>query len=166
MRDDLQEIGATTANTPIMSAHGQWQYFPMYVQATALSSHSLVLLGSSAPWVLDAVKKLQEIGKLSAGWDSYEGVPLDSHARRLTVNALGWLGGNDLPVPAVVLGSSGTVQLEWRVNGKELEIELGRGKIGLLQVYPGGDIKESEEGEETADLPQKLRKLTCWLLHG
>jgi hypothetical protein len=135
----------------------------MLVQQTAISGGTLVLSGSTASWVLDAAKKLEALGKLPAGWDSYGGLPLDSNAKKLTVSVLGWLGGNDLPVPAVVLGSAGTVQLEWRAKGKELEVELGKDNaVEFVKVYPNGDI---EEGEEKANLPQRLRGLTRWLLY-
>ncbi len=157
MITDMQELGATGRNIPALP-------WGMLVQQTAITSGTLILSGSSAPWVMDAAKKLEALGKLPPGWDSYGGLTLDANARRLTVSALGWLGNQDLPVPAVVLGSGGSVQLEWKAKGRELDIELGKNEtIQFVKVKEGGDILE---GEEKAHLPQKLRDLTWWLLSG
>jgi len=61
------------------------------------------------------------------------------------------------------LGSGGTVQLEWRAKGKELEIELGKDNVIQFVKVHNGNI---EEGEERANLSQRLRGLTWWLLCG
>ncbi len=164
--DDIQEIGLSTCNTPFSNTgiFSSCNVLGMLVTQSSISAGMLVLHGDSAPWVIEAAKKLEAIGKLPANWDSYQGIPLDMTAKKLTVNALGWLGGNDLPVPAVVLGSAGTVQLEWRTNnGRELEIELGNDRIEFVKIYPSGNV---EEGEESGNLPTKLQGLTWWLLHG
>ncbi|MBI3407916.1 MAG: hypothetical protein HY040_06115 [Planctomycetes bacterium] len=164
MREEILDIGTTgsTSTYPVsFGATGSWG---MLVQHAAVSNQVLILKGNSAPWVLEAAKKLEELGKLHRGWDSYDGLPLDSSARRLTVNALGWLGNDNLPVPSVVLCSGGTVQLEWRTKGRELEIELGKDEaIEFAKIYPSGDI---EEGEQKSNLPQEIHRLTWWLLHG
>jgi hypothetical protein len=164
MRDPVQEIGVTSRDTPFFtSAYGSYQTWGMLVEQTTISAGRLVLHGSSAPWVIDAAKKLEAIGRLSTGWDSYGGAPLDPDAKRLTVNALGWLENDYLPVPAVVLGSSGSVQLEWRANGRELEVELDKNGIEFVKIHADSTI---EEGEEKANLPQELQRLTWWLMHG
>ena len=160
MLSGMAEFGVT-AGTGFFPVEQPWG---MLVQQAAISDGTLVLSGSTASWVIDAAKKLEVLGRLPAGWDSYGGLSLDSNAKKLTVSVLGWLGGNELPVPAVVLGSGGTVQLEWRAKGRELEIELRKDNaIEFVKVDPKGDI---EEGEERANLPQRLRGLTWWLLHG
>jgi hypothetical protein len=166
MLNDVVEFGVTLPNRPAIETefypvHQPWG---MLVKQTAISGGTLVLTGRTASWVMDVAKKLEALGRLPAGWDSYGGLPLDPNAKKLAVSVLGWLGGEELPVPAVVLGSGGTVQLEWRANGKELEVELGKdNSIEFVKVNPNGDI---EEGEERANLPQRLRGLTWWLFYG
>jgi hypothetical protein len=128
-----------------------------------LPSAFLPLTGDTAPWVLEAVKKLDAIGKLRRGWDSYDGLPLSAGAKRMTFDALEWLKGQNLPVPAVVLGSSGTVNLEWRTNGKELELELGLGEGGAIEYVKVDAQGEMEEGVESAAIEERLRTLTDWL---
>jgi hypothetical protein len=166
MLNDLMSFGVTTENIPATSAgrYGGYSSWGIVIHRSAVSGDALILSGCTAPWVIDAAKKLEALGKLSKGWDSYGGLPLNLNARKLTVSSLGWLEDKNLPVPAVVLGSAGTVQLEWTMKGRELEIELGKDDgIEFLKVQPTG---ETEEGEEKINVPQRLRGLTSWLLNG
>jgi hypothetical protein len=124
---------------------------------------TLDLSGDTAHWVVEAVKKLERLGRFRTGWDSYGGLPLRQGAKGLTLWVLRWLGKDELPVPSVVLGSGGTVQLEWRAKGKELEVELrDNNTIEYAKLSPGGEI---EEGEAVLNLPGKIHDLAEWFLH-
>ena len=123
-----------------------------------------MITNSTAAWVLETVKKLEVLERLQPGWDSHGGLPLNPGSLRLTLNLLNWLASDELPAPAVVLGSEGNVHLEWRMEGRELEMELGQGeRIAFVKVYPNGRIEESES---TANLPEEVRGLTSWLRFG
>ena len=143
------------------SSSGGYQPYASHNQApTAVTSVSLNLQ-ASAPWVIAAARKLERLGTLPQDWDSYGGLPLKAGAREITVRVLGWLQREDLPIPAVVLGSAGTVQLEWRCGGKELEVDLGDGReIDFVTIDSQGQI---EEGQARTDDEEKIRTLTHWL---
>lgn len=147
---------------PSALAGSYWPSQPQIQYPTTLVG-SIALGGRTAGWVLEAAKKLENLGRLCTGWDSYGGVPLKQGAKNLTVRVLRLLCTDELPVPAVVLGSGGTVQLEWRARDKELEVELrDNDTMEFVKVSPGGDI---EEGEARTDLPARLHDLSHWLLH-
>jgi hypothetical protein len=115
----------------------------------------------TAEWVLETAKKLEALGRRRPGWDSYGGLPLKPGAKSLTLHILRWLGTEELPVPAVVLCSAGTVQLEWKSKGKELEVELlDNNTFEYMKVLPGG---ETEEGEDAIDLSGRIHALSRWL---
>jgi len=114
--------------------------------------------------MFEAAKKLEDIGRLRAGWDSYGGVPLKLGSKDLTIRILRCLRTLDLPVPRVVLGSGGTVQLEWRTKDRELDVELrDNNSIEFVKVSPCGDI---EEGEADCDVSTKVQDLVRWPLLG
>jgi hypothetical protein len=126
------------------------------------TSSAIALDANTATWVREAMKKLESIGRLPRNWDSYDGLPLSPAAKRMTFDALGWLKYQDLPVPAVVLGSAGAVHLEWRSNGKELEIGFGdHGAVEYLKVDELGNYEE--EDEINSEVREKLTKLAEWL---
>ena len=122
-----------------------------------------VNLTHSAPWVLAAAKKLEELGGLREGWDSYGGLPLKPSARNNAVRAIGCLKKEHLPDPAVVLGSGGTVALEWRADGRGLEIDLGDGEdFEFVKIDSRGNI---EEGQSNCITSSTLRQLAHWLIY-
>jgi len=135
----------------------------------AASQHSvtyagqLVLYGQSAGWVIDAVKRLESLGRRRGGWDSYGGLPLDPEIREFAVSILRLLDRDELPVPTVSLGSGGTVQFDWRSKGKELEVELKHGgRIEGVKIMPSGQMEEIGFGGYAA--PSQLRQLSGWLM--
>jgi hypothetical protein len=159
----LQDLGITRGFSPVsspVSAELCWQS-EIQVSYSAMTSGALNLGGQTADWVLEAAKKLERLGRLRPGWDSYGGLALKPVVKDLTIQVLTLLRKDELPVPAVVLGSAGTVQLEWRGGGKELDLELlDNNTFEYVTVSRDGTI---EEGEEGVNLPGKLRDLTAWL---
>jgi len=134
------------------------------IQLSTTTGGFLTQTASVAAWVFEVAKKLDALGKLRPDWDSHGGLSLNQKSRDLTLNMLGWLASEELPTPAVVLGSAGNVCLEWRAKGRELEVDLGDGeKIAFVKVFPDGSI---EEGERQTNLPTELRGLTSWFMHG
>ena len=123
---------------------------------------SLPLRADTASWVFATAKKLEEISKLSYNWDSYGGRPISQGARRMAFDALKSLSKRQLPVPAVVLGSAGTVHLEWRYHNKKLEIGFDdRNAIEFLKVDSNGEWQEEEN--VNSNIQEKLELLANWL---
>jgi hypothetical protein len=106
-------------------------------------------------------KKIERLETFPKDWDSYGGLPLRPEVKYLVLQVLGPVQRDNLPMPAVVLGPAGTIQLEWRSNGKELEIEIARDSIYYTKALANGAI---EEGEIAIDQPGRLRGLLAWLL--
>jgi hypothetical protein len=112
-------------------------------------------------WLVETLKKLEKLSQLPHNWDSYGAQPVRPDVLGLSVRILGSLEEEDLPVPLVTAGSSGTVQLEWEVEGRGLEMEiLGEGRVGYLKVHPDGRMEEGE----VSPLQEGLRDLLRWLL--
>jgi hypothetical protein len=165
MIETMGELGITVSNrlgTPGQPSALQWQT-PIAGRLT--SSGVLHLTRKTADWVVEAVKQLEAIGRLRNGWDSYGGLPLNLEVKNFVVGVLRSLETDNLPTPAVVLCSPGTVQLEWRaLGGKELEIELKEGGIiEFVKVSPQGDV---QGGLAQSNVFGELANLTSWLQHG
>jgi len=127
----------------------------------ANTSGALDLSAVDAQWVVEAARKLEALGHLRANWDSYGGKPLNQGIKKFTVQVLKSLRNEDLPIPAVVLGSGGTIQLEWHVKQKELEVELrDDNTIEFMKVLQNGD---TTEGEARDNVAAALRGLSRWL---
>ncbi|MHB1424528.1 MAG: hypothetical protein ACYC3I_15260 [Gemmataceae bacterium] len=163
--NEPQDIGMTCVlRRPLNYPVACYSYSsPVQIEySVAPSFDALDLSGNTAGWVLEAAKKLEKLGRFRIGWDSYGGLPLKPNAKGLTLRVLSWLGNDELPVPAVVLGSNGTVQLEWKARGKELEVELqDDDTIEFVKVSPNG---KTEGGEANVDLSKRLHELSSWFL--
>ena len=161
--NELQELGVTLNFCPAQPSMAAG--FRRQLQSSATTLADMINLSGEAEWVVEAAKELEAIGRLRAGWDSYGGLPLNAQVKRFVVRVLGWLGTDPLPVPAVVLCSPGTVQLEWRTrSGRELEVELKEGDaIEYVKVSPQGHV---EGGLAVRNVLGELRNLTDWLRHG
>jgi hypothetical protein len=143
-------------------AYPPWFAVPAVFRASTNVSLDLM---QCKDWVREAAVKLEALGALPRNWDSYGGSPLTQSAKDFTNQVLRCLEDKDLPTPAVVLGSRGTVQFEWRRRGKELEVDLGEGnELEYVKVGPSGTIQE--EGCEQSDFGSKLRELVAWFLRG
>ncbi|GEM_PF-5937489 len=123
-----------------------------------------VVQASEMEWINNTLQKLGNLSQFPANWDSYGGLPLDPFVRDKAVTYLGWLEKEDLPTPDVFLGSGGTVQFEWQIRGKALELEIKKpGTIAWLKVFPN---EEMEEGEIARPNAGDLSQLTHWLTRG
>jgi hypothetical protein len=104
------------------------------------------------------------LSRLPQGWDSYGGTPL-LHATRLRVDRfLGFIQHRDLPDPEIAIGSSGDVNVEWRFNGRELEVGIRHvGELEFVKVDERGAVSE---GRFNDDVPEEWTPLFDWLSHG
>ena len=95
--------------------------------------------------------------RLGPDWDSHGGLPLCPEVHARVVRLLEELGQGEWPAPAVVLGSIGSVQLEWRVQGRELEIEiLPQGEVAYLKSHADGQMEEGQVAQPVADAVKNL----------
>lgn len=116
-------------------------------------------VGTRIPtWINEAILKLEKLSQLPRNWDSYDGLPLSPSLKWLAHDALIDLKNQEMPVPAVVLASDGTVHFEWRRAGKSLTI--GCGEHGSLEYSKMDEQGHIEEGETAV---AKLRSLAKWV---
>jgi hypothetical protein len=166
VRHELEDFGEAAPST--LTSRCPTAARPLPGRAAIISPQTtsgvfLAFTSNTAAWVFEAARKLESLGKLKTGWDSYGGRPLNMKSRAITVAALSWLSLQDLPTPAVVLGSEGDVHFEWRARGRELELDLGNAqRLGFVKVHPDGEVEEGQESNS----PEMLCGLTSWLMYG
>lgn len=104
--------------------------------------------------------RLAELLFLPPGWDSFE-------ARRTTVEAaqgatelLLEILDSDIPEPAIVPGSDGSLQLEWHLPAGGLEINVESSHSGLVFFHAASVEWERELGAVRNSLPSLIRQLT------
>lgn len=145
-------------------------------------------LGENANWQEERVSfphcrrcitdRVQELGKLDDNWDGYGAKPIapamiaavrqflerleDEHGELLLKPGT----ETDCLVPHCGARSSGTVQLEWQIGDRSLELEFEKPEeIRYLKWWPGHDLTDEEESYPAADLSQSA-SLIRWVLTG
>lgn len=97
---------------------------------------------------------------LPPAWDSFEGQRVSIDAAQGATQLLLEILEEATPVPAVVPGSDGSLQLEWHMPGGELEINVESHSKGLVFWRHGGAEWERELRDVRSQLQVLLHQLT------
>jgi hypothetical protein len=113
------------------------------------------------PWLKAILPAVEKIESLPENWDTYGSPP---PSPKLTSEILRFLKDSemDFPTPAVVPGSGGSVQLEWYIEDRELEIEFPpTGPLEFLKTNL--NTNQQEGGEFSRQDVWTLRSLLGWI---
>src|SRR5258706_7550436 len=75
-------------------------------------------------WREPVIKRLNELVALQSGWDGYEGVPVTFENAYFTMGMLDACCRGDAPTPQIVPGASGDLQIEWHLDGGDIELHI------------------------------------------
>lgn len=96
---------------------------------------------------------------LRPGWDSYGAKSLDLDLVESGLALIVALLKQPNPAPTVVPTSGGSIQLEWHLPGKDLEIEV----VGVHRysfIYEDENTGDSAEGEVVGDIEPLLDRVS------
>ena len=109
-------------------------------------------------WVQELAPRFEDLVKLKPGWDGYLGIPVSFSNATFAANLLETLCLNTLPAPSLVPGTDGTLQLEWHINGYDLEIDV----LGANNVVATRFCHQTEEEKEMY-LKNDFSELVQWV---
>ena len=99
------------------------------------------------------IGRIMSFGALAPNWDSFGARAVDPDCAAAAIAFLTHRVGTYTPLPTAVPTSAGTVQLEWRCNGFEIEIEF----TSLFQLrFSFSDVRDRLESGTHLD--------TFWLM--
>ena len=116
----------------------------------------------------NVLQKMSEIKKLRHNWDSYGAFPV---AHKTYIRAMEFLAevfkaheriGFGIPVPFVALCPDGSIQLEWGIKNKELEVVIPYSSaepISTLRVTEDNEFIEANIGA-----PSEIERYLSWLI--
>lgn len=111
--------------------------------------------------LLAAMNAVGDLAQLSQDWDSYGSRQIQTSAIRQALEILQMANLQHIPMPFVVPVPGGGVQLEWRLEGRELELEVQPDRtIAYLRVDEN-DI--DEEGVVPKDQPSAILEHIQWV---
>lgn len=109
-------------------------------------------------WIRQADQKISELSQLPENWDGYGSRSIQQAAVEQASALLSKLASFNLPAPQIFPVPGGGIQLEFRQDSRELEIEiLPDGSIEYLTVNEEGQMSEGSV------LPNDVYRLAHWL---
>ena len=115
---------------------------------------------SLTPKQAEAMRRLGDLVKLPTNWDSYGSPPPTPRAVDTVMDLLLTIDDWNLPAVLVVPVSGGGLQLEWRMEDRELQLEIaGDGTAQYLQVEDGQPPRE----DEILPTVEYVQALLAWL---
>lgn len=70
------------------------------------------------------VNRLAELKSLPYGWDGYQGTPVNDDCIWFAIRFFNELGWENFPMPSLVPGSDGTLQVQWDRGGFNVEVDI------------------------------------------
>ena len=102
--------------------------------------------------------RLSSLAGLPAGWDGYQGKPVSSGCAGFAANLIESICDDSIPAPQLVPGSDGTLQLEWHLNGYDIEIDV----LAPFQVTATRHDHVTGE-EDEIEVQSDFSKLAEWM---
>lgn len=110
-------------------------------------------------WRIHFMTELERLRRdLPEGSDSWRPHRPGSKVIEIAQKIVGSVQREDLPLPLLVAGSDGSLQIKWRF-AKELSFFVSSDAVEFLQVYPQGSMEEG-----SLKNPEQVRELVDWLL--
>ncbi|MER9758497.1 hypothetical protein [Mesorhizobium sp. M0138] len=103
---------------------GSASTFRQLSERERMSIHRLIVRDIETEWSEQVMAKLNELVALPTGWDGYSGSGVTFEIAHFSANLLQSIFVPDAPIPSLVPGSDGSMQIEWHAHGFDIELDV------------------------------------------
>jgi hypothetical protein len=113
-------------------------------------------------WLKETEETLRGFATLPEGWDSYGAKSIEPHVVDAAIELLRRIVQHNTLKPSVVPTNCGGIQIEWHIQGLDIEIEMTpHGVIRLFYDNPQEDAEEEFElGLDLTPLTDLISKVS------
>jgi hypothetical protein len=122
------------------------------------SNQRILLTEFQSEWYSEVVSRLNQLMNLPKGWDGYRAGPASLANVLFAVELLQRICSPSAPVPSVVPGQHGDVQLEWHLHAGDIELHVR----APYDVYAWRLTAETGEDGEELDLTNDFTEVGKW----
>jgi len=110
-------------------------------------------------WMAPVLRRCTDLVQLGDNWDTYGGERVKPSLAIAGCDLLTRLMQEETPIPQVVATPRGSIQFEWHLQGRYLELEvLGPTRVAAFFEAPGEEWEE-EFGPDLTRLAEVIRQL-------
>jgi hypothetical protein len=95
-----------------------------WLDITNFSSPRYIVQTPCASWRDPAIARFNELGALQNGWDGYGSGPVLGSTIHFALSVLDKVCQPNTPIPAIVPGSEGDLQIEWHTADTAIELHV------------------------------------------
>jgi hypothetical protein len=88
------------------------------------SQSRLIVSETQTDWRASARSRLEDLIRLELGWDGYNAPHVSLESANFALQMLSAICPPDAPVPQIVPGSRGDLQVEWHTPGTTIELHV------------------------------------------
>lgn len=114
---------------------------------------------SELNWFAEVDQRLSLLSRLNRGWDGYDGRPVSNQVVAFTRQMLKELYLDGLPMPALVPGSDGSLQVEWHQNGLDIELDV----LGPHDVVAFKAVRHDSNRDEELNITNDFSSVAQWV---
>ncbi len=123
------------------------------------SSAMIVVTEPIRAWSASVKAQLSELVKLDEGWDGYSAPPVAFVNANFALRMLEAACAADAPVPQIVPGSSGDLQIEWHTTRGDIELHV----LGPNNVHAWRCTDSTAPAGEEINLTVDFTTIADWL---
>ena len=113
-------------------------------------------------WRDAVVSRLNELIALKRGWDGYRGEPVTFENANFALRMLEASCGVEAPVPQIVPGVAGDLQVEWHIGHTDIELDIRGPNDVHAWIYSertGADGQEFDLTNDFTSVANRIRDL-------
>jgi len=116
-------------------------------QTQTKTVYRITFEGEHPAWIDAVMLKLNELLDLPHNWDTYGADRINVNSTIFIFEMLVELISKGIPQPAIVPITEGGVQMEWHINGANLEISMQPDRATEYYIYHDQNVYEEKEDE-------------------
>lgn len=126
--------------------------------STVFTQHRVIVKTHTSVWMQHLASRFDEIVSLAKGWDGYSAVPVAFGTAEFAAQMIERLCISEVPVPSIIPGSDGSLQVEWHAGGFDIELDVqGPNEVEAYR------LNQATGATDELELESDFSQIASWL---
>jgi hypothetical protein len=129
------------------------------VQVMGRRDAHILITDPPLAWRTQVVDRLNHLCRLPIGWNGYGAGPVNFNTANFALRLLESVCNASTPVPSIVPGASGDLQIEWHLEAGDVELHIRAPN----DVHAWCETAGAEQGSQEAQLTIDFTTVAQWI---